>query len=391
MTHYLDVEVEGMKVILGIDSLSNPMTGIGRYTWELGKGLQRNAEVEELRFYSRLCFRKKLAYEEPGAAAAIIRRRNIFMCAARRAYRMLGPAIQALNFASYSGWLYHSTNFYLPNFPGKRVVTIHDLSIMRYPECHPADRVALLSKAIPRAVRDADLIITVSEFTKDEIVRSFDVSERKIEAIPLACADDFRPREAGSVAEILAEHRLVFGKYSLYVGTIEPRKNIARLIEAYASLPKSLKMERPLIMVGHPGWRSEPIHAAIRRAAEEGWLRYLGYVPEASLPAIFSGARCFLFPSLYEGFGLPVLEAMSSGVPVVTSPRSAMEEVAGRSVLYCDHDDCLDMARHIEALLTDDLLHERKRSEGLERARLYSWSRTVDMTVRAYCLALDNN
>jgi alpha-1,3-rhamnosyl/mannosyltransferase len=179
---------------------------------------------------------------------------------------------------------------------------------------------------------------------------------------------------------------LKFGSYSLFVGTIEPRKNLLNIIEAYGRLPEDLRSTYPFIVVGHPGWNSDSIHLKMRRAEKEGWLRYLGYTGENVLPHLYSGARCFLLPSTYEGFGLPILEAMASGIPVLTSPESAMEEVAGNAAHYCRADDIDSISEGIATVLSDEALREKMIRNSLARAKEFSWDKTIAKTIAAYRL-----
>jgi alpha-1,3-rhamnosyl/mannosyltransferase len=375
-----------MKIIISVDSLSNKMTGIGRYTWELVQGLKASPEIDELLYFSRFRFVRDVVRPVSHNGKAPPARRGPLFRASRSIFQLASPIVQAFQFCAFSGWIYHSPNFYLPNFPGRRLATIHDLSILRFPEYHPNDRVVHLSKEIPKAIEKADLIITDSIYIRREILERFRASPSKIIAIPLSCDGNFRPRGSEESGPRVSIFGLEYGMYALFVGTIEPRKNLSNLIEAYGRLPEDLRSRYPLALVGHSGWKSGPIHEKIRRAEEEGWLRYLGYIDEDILPHLYSGARCFLLPSRYEGFGLPILEAMASGIPVLTSPDSAMEEVAGGAARYCAPDDLESMCRVIAALLSDEPLRNELIRISLQRAKEFSWEKTVAETIAAYRL-----
>lgn len=377
-----------MKVILAVDALSNTLTGIGRYTWELGRGLERSERIEALRFFSHAWFVPEMKAPPPGASSTAVKKRGAGRAVLRLGYRIMGPSLQRMALSRYSDWLFHSPNFYLPNCGCRTVVTIHDLSIFRYPECHPADRVRHLSKVIPDAARRASLILTDSDFIKREIEAAYPETKGRIVAVPLAAAEEFHQRSDAEIEGILAKHALTVRGYSLYLGTIEPRKNIMGLINSYAELPPRLRLKYPLILAGNPGWNSSAIHDRIKECEKEGWLRYLGYADEAELPALVAGARCFVFPSLYEGFGLPVLEAMASGVPVVTSPDSAMQDIAEDCALYACTGNSEELAERIEQLLMDDELHNSLSKSGILRAKSFSWDNTVKMTIEAYRQAL---
>jgi glycosyltransferase involved in cell wall biosynthesis len=163
--------------------------------------------------------------------------------------------------------------------------------------------------------------------------------------------------------------------YVLATGTLEPRKNLPRLISAFASLPEQARGARQLVLAGAPGWEADETFASV--AAHTGLVRTLGYVPDAELPSLYRAAKIFCYPSLYEGFGIPVLEAMSCGTPVLTSARSSMPEVAGEAARYVDPYDREDIARGLAELLADRALTQRVVGLGLERARQFSWEKTA--------------
>jgi alpha-1,3-rhamnosyl/mannosyltransferase len=165
---------------------------------------------------------------------------------------------------------------------------------------------------------------------------------------------------------------------------VEPRKNIVRLIDAFEMLPVALKKKYPLVIAGFSGWKSEDIHKCISRAAQDGFVRYIGYVPEKAMPALYGGCRAFLYPSLYEGFGLPLLEAMSCGAPVMTSNCSCMPEVAGNAALLVDPLDLSSISAGIEKALSDEKWRSCAINLGLERARAMTWDATVRKTVEVY-------
>ena len=178
-----------------------------------------------------------------------------------------------------------------------------------------------------------------------------------------------------------------FSEYGLCVATIEPRKNIVGLLAAYRLLPDTLRRRFPLVLVGDRGWHNEEILGDIVRAMREGWLRYLGYVAEGDLPLLFSGARMFVFPSFYEGFGLPVLEAMASGLPIVCSNRASLPEVTGEAALLVDPDDVVALGSAIERALEDEQWNRDARPASIERASQFSWDTTAKRTVDVYRLA----
>ena len=168
------------------------------------------------------------------------------------------------------------------------------------------------------------------------------------------------------------------------MGTIEPRKNIETLLDSYARLPLALRVRWPLILTGYHGWQNDAIHQRLESAKREGWAHYLGFVPSDDLPLLFAGARLFVFPSLYEGFGLPVLEAMSSGIPVVCSNSSSLPEVAGKAALMCEPTDVEALTALIQRGLEDESWRASAMEQGLLHAASFSWERCAMETLHVY-------
>lgn len=374
-----------MKVILSVDALNPQLTGVGRYTDELVKGLASKPDIESLRF-----FRKGRWIEDPqklvhGEATPLLSESPLVKVPGlARLYRHLFPYVLRARLRGYEDYIYHSPNFYLPPFGGRKIVTIHDLSILKYPEFHPATRVAHLKNEIPRALCRADFVITDSEFIRQEVIEEFCWPAECIKAIPLAASASFGPREEQDIAPVLAKYGLEFAQYTLCAATIEPRKNIDLLLDAFGKLPASLRRQHPLILVGHPGWRSESLHERIEGLTKAGSVRYLGYVCDEELQQIYSGARAFAYPSVYEGFGLPILEAMQSGIPVVTVACSSIPEVAGDVALMVNSGDRAGFASSLEKALTDGAWRDRARQKSIENAAKFSWERCIKDTLHVY-------
>ncbi len=374
-----------MKVILAVNAIKPPLTGIGRYTWELADRIADIQDVEEVRFFFEgrwVSDIGTLLDQSPGKLA--VRQRLLRSPLAVTAYRWLSPYLLRHRLQSFSDHLYHSPNFYLPPFAGPTIATIHDLSIFRYPQFHPAERVSFMQREIEVALTRASFLITDSEFIRQEIIEFFSWPKDRIQAVPLGVTEEYRPRGIEQVAGVLSKFGLDFAGYTLCVSTIEPRKNIERLLSAYEALPQFLQNRFPLVLVGGSGWRSEAIHKRIHQGRRQGWLHYLGYVSEVDLPILFSGARGFVYPSLYEGFGLPLLEAMASGLPVLISDRSSLPEVASGAALIVEAEDVQAMTERIRILLEDDQWRKRAAMQSLEVAKQYSWKATARKTVDIY-------
>jgi alpha-1,3-rhamnosyl/mannosyltransferase len=374
-----------MKLILSIDPVRFPLTGIGRYTWELARQLQHHPQLTELRFFCGRSFASDLpvAREQAGSTHALKRwvQQNPW---ASEAYRRLMPRLKARALKGHEDALFHGPNFFLPPFAGKRVATFHDLSPFTWPQCNTPQRIRYLQKELLNTIQCADALITDSEFVRRELADYFSWPLERIHVVPLASGAGFRPHSAAALMPLLKQYDLAPGGYALFVGTIEPRKNIVALLDAYAMLPLDLRQRWPLILAGYQGWCSEAIYRRIHLAQQQGWARYLGYVPAEHLPGLFAGARLFAFPSLYEGFGLPVLEAMASGVPVVCSDSSSLPELVGKAALCSPAEDISALHQNLRRGLEDEDWRAQAISAGMQNADTYSWSRCADETIAVY-------
>ncbi|MBI3993677.1 MAG: glycosyltransferase family 4 protein [Candidatus Lambdaproteobacteria bacterium] len=377
-----------MKVILNIDSLKPPITGIGNYTLHLSEALPSRAEVASLQFFSRM-------HSVPTRNRSAIR--TLIPARVRHAVRRLPYAYEARDklaevvlrqSTAGQDFLYHEPNYIAVRFAGPSVVTVSDLSHLRYPHFHPRVNVKRLEKHLGRSVAEAAQVITHSEFIRQELVGMMGVPPERISIVSLGVSEEFRPRSEAELTPVLEPHGLAGVPYLLSVCTLEPRKNLSGLIQAFASLPKSVRRTHPLVLVGHKGWLTESIESRMRPLQDQGELLWLGYVPSATLPMLYAGAYGFTYPSFYEGFGLPPLEAMACGVPVLTSNVSAMPEVVGRAAAMIDPLDVDDIARGLQRLLYDHDFRQTAKQAGFELAREYTWKRCVDQTIAAYRAAL---
>jgi glycosyltransferase involved in cell wall biosynthesis len=383
-----------MKVILAVNAIKPPLTGIGRYNWELATRIPTMPGVENVRFLrgGRGQWVNDIGALLHGSEIKTAARRSLLRSSTVVAsYRFLTTILLRQRLRPFSDHLFHGPNFYLPPSSGPAVATIHDLSIFRYPQFHPPERVAFMEKEISITLERANFLITDSEFVRREVIEFFGWPEHKVRAVPLGVTEDFHPRNREETAEVLSRFGLEFGAYTFCVATIEPRKNIAALLSAYSDLPRALGSRYPLVLAGDKGWLSKAIHRSIEQGQRQGWLRYLGFVSGTDLPAIFSGARGFAYPSLYEGFGLPVLEAMASGVPTLTSNRSSLPEVAADAALIVEADDVRAMSENLRVLLEDEQWRNNAVKQSLAVASRYSWEATAQKTVDVYRAIVGGN
>lgn len=383
-----------MKLIFAVDAIFQPLTGIGRYAWELARGMHQHHAIDSVKYFShgrwvtnptqqatqaQLGDTHGHCSQSPSAAARL----RVRLSRSRMLvdlYARLTPPIYRWRLRGFKDHLYHSPNYLLPPFDGRSVATVHDLSTLLCPQFHPAARVAFMDKVLPQTFKRAHHIITDADAVKSEIIQHFGWPADRITAIPLGVSPAYRPMDAQHTLPVLQRYGLEHGGYVLCVATLEPRKNIERLIAAFSSLPPALRQHYPLVLAGAQGWGSETLHALIQQSG----IRYLSYLPEHALPALYAGARLFAFPSIYEGFGLPVLEAMASGVPVLTSNCSTLPEVSAGAGLLVDPLDTVAIRDGLVRGLEDDPWRAMAIECGRIRAGQLTWDSCVARTLDLY-------
>jgi glycosyltransferase involved in cell wall biosynthesis len=281
--------------------------------------------------------------------------------------------------------LIHEVAFVGPIVAGRPfVVTVHDLSFLFYPHGFRALNRIYLRIFTRLSVQRARRIIAVSESTKRDLVENYRLSPGKVDVVHNGVDTSFRPLPVAQVAAFRSERGLP-ESFILFVGTLEPRKNVTRLIEAYARLPGA---KPPLLLVGGKGWLYDELFARSEELNLTDQVRFVGYVPAEELPLWYNAAELFVYPSLYEGFGLPPLEAMACGTPVITSATSSLPEVVGMAGLLVDPTDVEALSAAMRRTLSDKNLQTEMQRAGLEQARAFSWRRTAQQTVGSYRRAL---
>ena len=369
-----------MKVVLSVEALGPTLTGIGRYVSELALALPEKLGLANLEFYrnGHWIENPKTLLTEPKEKTPSAHKKSSFKIKPPRWLRQ-----PLLNWQCHNK-IFHGPNYFIPPSADKGVITIHDLSVFKFPETHPADRVAQFERQFSASVARASHLITDSKATRLEVISYLGWPDEKITAVPLGVSDTFAPQSVGTIEACLHRYGLVHGQYALCTSTLEPRKKIERLLSAYQLLPQAVRQFYPLILVGSSGWLSEALQANVERLSSQGWLKYLGFVPQSDLPSLYAGARAFVYPSVYEGFGLPVLEAMASGVPVVASRFTSLPEVTQGAALLVDPDDVDALASAIHRSLVDENWRQTAITSGLAVAQTFSWDRCADQTIKVY-------
>ncbi len=279
--------------------------------------------------------------------------------------------------------LFYSPDFVLPpTLPRTRtLVTVHDLSFLHYPEHFVPKLVRYLGRVVPRSIARADRVLADSEATRTDLTRMLGVPQEKVQVLYSGVDPRFHPQpEAGERERLAARYGLGVRPYILSVGTIQPRKNYLRLIRALALLT-----DRPplsLVIAGKPGWLYDEVLEEAARIPDR--VQLLGFVEESDLPALYRGAALFVFPSLYEGFGLPVLEAMACNVPVVCSNRSSLPEVAGQAAILVDPESEQELAQAMRRVLEEEPLRREMVRRGQERAARFTWQRAASQLLAVF-------
>ena len=266
------------------------------------------------------------------------------------------------------------------------VVTIHDLSFMVMPDRFLPAKRRYLEMFTRLTVRIARHVIADSENTRRDVIRLLEVPPERVSAVPLGVAKHYRPPGEEELRAFRLRHGLP-ERYMLYLGTLEPRKNLVTLLRAYAAL-RQRGLDWPLVLAGGKGWLYDDIFRAVADLELSEYVRFPGYVNYHEQPLWYGGATIFVYPSTYEGFGLPILEAMACGAPVVTSTAGSLPEAAGDAAILADCHDQENLAAAIERVAGDQALRDDFRRRGLARAAMFSWARTAAETTRVYERAL---
>ena len=376
-----------IKLALGSVSLIQPVTGIGQYTLNLSHRLADIYNLDINYFYGyewsslgvpknspKMSFFKKILKELMPRPYEV--NRVIQQHAFNAGVKAFKPAI------------YHEPSFLPLEFDGPTVITVHDLSHIRFPEAHPKERVAILDRRLPNAIDRADCILTDSFFTKSEILAEFAVEQDKVRVAHLGVSKYFYPRGIVDSQRSIEKYKLKHSRYMIAVGTLEPRKNLIQAIRAYASLPPAFAKNFPLVIVGARGWKEQLFMKELAPLIEDGRAYILGYVPVSDLPFLYSAACALIYPSVYEGFGLPPLEAMACGTSVITTNKSSIPEVVGCVGFMVEPGDVDATVFAIMNFCEDASFSPSQ--VCVQQAAKFSWDKCAQQTYDAYLHVLDN-
>lgn len=378
-----------MTVVFDAQPLTDSQkTGIGYCEAEIVKSMMAQFPHHKYVF-PFFCFRredeKRWLLSAFQVAGGILRGSKSFPASA---YKLLSAFVPVPYFFFFGadGDITHFFNFLLPpGVRGKSVLTVHDMAYLVCPETVRFKTKMMLRLTLKKSCQRADKIVTISHFTKRELLRLMRIPEEKVVVVHLGVDPrKFFPRPPEGEVETVRHKYGIQRDYLLYVGTLEPRKNIERLIEAY-SLAKGRLREMPLlVLAGRKGWLYDAIFERVTALQLQNDVLFPGYVEDHEVPALLSGALAFLFPSLYEGFGLPPLEAMACGTPVLTSNTSSLPEVAGDAALLVDPNSVEEIAEGIKRLVTDVDLRQMLSRQGLERSKAFTWERAAKRHMEIY-------
>jgi glycosyltransferase involved in cell wall biosynthesis len=372
-----------MRIALDATSIPRLVAGAGVYTDNLVRALASVDGDNEYVVFARADAFDDLARGHP--SFRIIRAGGTSRVTRLVWEQFVLPAQLRANAVDVLHSPHHTTPFIAAGC--RRVVTFHDLTFFILPERYPRSRVVYFRSMSWAAAKAASMLICPSQTIRDDITRILHVPAEKVRPIPYAAAPEFRPIDDSPVLDRLRYNHLLPDRFVLSVGSLEPGKNRATLLKAFAELRRR-GVEQKLVVTGQRAWK----YGADFRLAEDlglkGHVVFTGYIPPEDMPALYNAADLFVFPSLYEGFGLPVLEAMACGVPVVASKASSIPEVAGDAALLIDPRDERALRDAMERVLKDTDLRADLRRRGLERAATFSWEKSAQEHIAVYEEAL---
>lgn len=363
-----------MNIALDGMPLASQLTGVGHYTFELARSMAVAAPGDSFTLISPFPISGSNA---PDNLTYLSLARTVL----NRRWWSVGLPLY-LSRSSFD--LFHGANYEIP-FWSRRpsVVTIHDLSLLLHPQAHRPHLVRRARWRLPRMANAATRIITPSESVKREVCETLKINSDKVVVTPEAPRSTFKRREGAEVIE-LRQRLGISEDFILFVGTIEPRKNLHRLVEAFDQVLRTTSLSPQLVIAGGQGWLMDDFSTVIRQKKLEDRICLPGYLQDEELCALYSSCKAFVYPSLYEGFGLPPLEAMACGAPVITSRIPSITETVGTAARLVDPCDVNDLARAIAEMLSDEQRRKHFSEAGAERVKRFTWEQTANKTLEVY-------
>ncbi len=388
-----------MRVLVNAVAAVGPMTGIGHYTTQLLRCLRQQAAGEEIHaFPGRWLSQARALWSslrsrldrgnDPASSSAGDESPPSLPWHGRmlRGMRSSGQWLLTRNFrlVSQRGFdVYHEPNYIPLPCDLPTVATVHDLSVLLHPEWHPADRVAHFERRFRRGLRQCEHFLAISEFARQEIIDRLHLRPERVTRTYMGIRPGLRPLPEADVRQALDRLKLP-RRYLLYVGTIEPRKNLLTLLRAYGALDDRIRRDYPLVLVGHWGWNAGEVASYLRGKDAASEIIHLGYVPESDLAALYNGARALVFPSLYEGFGLPPVEMLACGGAVLASTAGAVVETVGHQAHCLEPMDLDGWRRAMQRVVLDDDWRCLLRRGAVEAAVPFTWEQCAADTLRVY-------
>lgn len=379
-----------MKILVNGISLMGVLTGIARYVRSLYSVIEQES-WSEVHYFNGKGISSRQMPDQAGMSASVLKSwlaktLPVSLSVSLRSLLLRKNELRLRKAIAHQEFdIYHETTYFpcLVDQRLKTVITIHDLSLLKYPEYHPDERVAYVNKYLHKRLSEANHILAVSDFTRREIIKELAIPEKKISVVHEAANAVFYRRSAEEVEKLLLRYGLP-RHYMLYVGTMEPRKNLLQVVRAMSLFPDNLRKHLPLVCVGWRGWKNEELMVEIKRLGVAADFFFLGRVADNNLAKLYSGARVFLYPSLYEGFGLPILEAMACGCPVICSNQASLPEVAGDAAVFVAPEDHELLAYKIENTIENEDFRQYLVESGYQRAAKFSWEKTAGKTIEVF-------
>ncbi len=405
-----------MKILINISPITPPLSGVGRYGYELITRLLKHPQVDDVNAFTinqildrkkTLQFCQQLNLQTSSSALSSTlspalqktsQLKNSLKASvknhvknhvkkipfARNIKQAMQNQLLSKHKTHLKDYIYWEPNYTLSEFEGLAITTIYDLSHVRYPQFHPKNRLKWLDNQLGTSIEKAHKIITISEFSQQEIIDVYGVNKDKIVIVPPAVSEEFFIHHPPSDLETIKQQYRLPQKYILSVGNIEPRKNIMGLLTAYEALPKTLKQQYPLVIIGAKSWLSDDIENKIKQLQQKYQIIRLGYINQVDLPLIYQAANVFVYISLYEGFGMPVAEAMASKLAIICSNCSSMPSVAKQSTLLVNPIDNDEVSETLLNLLEDVAMQQQLAEKAYLASLSYTWQQSTDALFNSF-------